>query len=132
MVADPETFPSGMKALADKIHDMGLKFGLYSSAGTYTCQVRAGSLGYEEVDARDWASWGVDYLKYDNCFNRNVPAIERYPAMRDALLNSGRDIFYSICNWGLEETVEWGPKTGNSWRTTQDINDSWASVYLNF
>mmetsp|Transcript_13917 Transcript_13917/g.9823 ORF Transcript_13917/g.9823 Transcript_13917/m.9823 type:complete len:213 (+) Transcript_13917:1-639(+) len=132
MVADPETFPSGMKALADKIHDKGLKFGLYSSAGTMTCQERAGSLNYEDVDAADYASWDVDYLKYDNCFNEDVPALTRYPAMRDALLKSGRDIFYSICNWGREHTTSWGPETGNSWRTTNDINDSWESLWANF
>ena len=67
--ADPVTFPSGMKALADYIHAKGLKFGLYSSAGNLTCEGRAGSLFNEESDAQTWASWGVDYLKYDNCFN---------------------------------------------------------------
>ena len=69
MQADPETFPSGMKALGDYIHSKGLKFGIYSSAGTHTCEGRAGSLGNEQIDADTWASWGVDYLKYDNCFN---------------------------------------------------------------
>jgi alpha-galactosidase len=118
MQADPKSFPSGMKATGDYIHSKGLKFGIYSSAGTYTCEGRAGSLGNEEIDAETWASWGVDYLKYDNCFNHNVPAIVRYPAMRDALNKTGRPIFYSICNWGMEDTVEWGPETGNSWRTT--------------
>jgi alpha-galactosidase len=69
MQADPVTFPSGMKALGDYIHSKGLKFGIYSSAGTNTCEGRAGSLGREQIDADTWASWGVDYLKYDNCFN---------------------------------------------------------------
>lgn len=109
MVPDPETFPSGMKAVGDYIHSLGLKYGIYSSAGNYTCQGRAGSLYHEEVDAQDFANWGVDYLKYDNCFNQDVPAIVRYPAMRDALNKTGRPIFYSICNWGLENTTEWGP-----------------------
>jgi alpha-galactosidase len=63
------SFPSGMKNLGDYLHSKGLKFGIYSSAGTMTCQKRAGSLGYEQIDAQDYASWGVDYLKYDNCFN---------------------------------------------------------------
>jgi alpha-galactosidase len=94
-----------MKSLADYLHSKGLKFGLYSSAGTNTCEGRAGSLGYEDIDAADYASWGVDYLKYDNCFNKGLPAIERYPAMRDALNKTGRPIFYSICNWGEEDTV---------------------------
>jgi alpha-galactosidase len=132
MVADPVTFPSGMRALGDYIHSKGLKFGVYSSAGTNTCEGRAGSLNHEEVDAADWASYGVDYLKYDNCFNENVPATTRYPAMRDALNKTGRPIFYSICNWGNEGTVEWGPATGNSWRTTQDIKAIWPSIQYNF
>jgi len=117
-IVDKTAFPSGMKSLGDYIHSLGLKFGIYSSAGTMTCEKRAGSLGHEEIDALDWASWGVDYLKYDNCFNQDVPAIERYPKMRDALNATGRPIFYSICNWGQENTPEWGPATGNSWRTT--------------
>jgi len=75
---------------------------------------------------------GVDYLKYDNCFNENVPATVRYPAMRDALNKTGHPIFYSICNWGYEETVNWGPETGNSWRTTMDIKGMWASIQYNF
>jgi len=128
MIPDPKTFPGGMKALGDYIHERGLKFGVYSSAGNYTCEGRAGSLYHEDIDAMDWASWGVDYLKYDNCFNENVPAIVRYPRMRDALNKTGRPIFYSICNWGYENTVEWGPKTGNSWRTTMDIKGIWASI----
>ena len=89
-------------------------------------------MGYENIDAADWAGWGVDYLKYDNCFNNAVPATIRYPAMRDALIATGRPIFYSICNWGDEETWQWAPETGNSWRTTQDIFDGWASVEYNF
>jgi len=132
MQADPLTFPSGMKSLADYIHAKGLKFGLYSSAGNLTCEGRAGSLYNEEIDAATWASWGVDYLKYDNCFNENVPATVRYPAMRDALNKTGHPIFYSICNWGYEETVNWGPETGNSWRTTMDIKGMWASIQYNF
>ena len=128
MIPDPEAFPSGMKDLGDYIHSQGLKYGIYSSAGIYTCQERAGSLGNEVIDAQDWADWGVDYLKYDNCFNEKVPARERYPAMRDALLKTGRDIFYSVCNWGFEETWKWGPETGNSWRTTMDIKANWYSI----
>lgn len=121
-----------MKALGDFLHSKGLLFGLYSSAGTNTCQGKAGGLGNETIDAQDYASWGVDYLKYDNCFNENVPATERYTAMRDALNKTGRPIFYSICNWGLEHTTEWAPQVGNSWRTTYDIEDSWRSVLQNY
>ena len=75
-------------------------------------------MDHEEIDAKDYADWGVDYLKYDNCNNEGRPAKERYIAMRDALNKTGRPIFYSICNWGQENTVEWAPKVGNSWRTT--------------
>lgn len=105
---------------------------MYSSAGEMTCEKRAGSLGYEMVDAHDYASWGVDYLKYDNCFNNDLPAMERYPVMRDALNSTGREIFYSICNWGEEDIINWGPEVGNSWRTTQDIFDGWSSIEFNF
>lgn len=84
------------------------------------------------IDAADWASWGVDYLKYDNCFNNNVPALTRYPAMREALAAQDRPIFYSICNWGEEGTWHWGPEVGNSFRTTEDIFDGWASIEFNF
>lgn len=108
-MADPNTFPNGMKVIGDYLHSKGLKFGIYSSAGTMTCQRRAGSLGYEVVDASDYAAWGVDYLKYDNCYNNDIKAEVRYPAMRDALLATGRPIFYSICNWGEEETWKWAP-----------------------
>ena len=132
MIADPQSFPSGMKSVGDYIHSLGLKYGVYSSAGNFTCQGRAGSLYFEDVDAADFASWGVDYLKYDNCFNQGVHAIERYPRMRDALNKTGRPIFYSVCNWGLEYTTLWGPETGNSWRTTVDIKGIWPSIQYNF
>lgn len=121
-----------MKALGDYIHGLGLKFGIYSSAGNYTCEWRAGSLYYEDVDAADFASWGVDYLKYDNCFNEGVPAQVRYPKMRDALNKTGRPIYYSICNWGEEDIAVWGNTTGNSWRTTGDIANFWFFVEYNF
>ena len=89
-------------------------------------------MGHETTDAESFAEWKVDYLKYDNCFNENVPAIERYPAMRDALAATGRDIFYSICNWGQEDSPSWAPEVGNSWRTTPDIKDTWSSMKSNF
>jgi len=95
-----------MKDLGDYLHGEGLKFGIYSCAGTKTCAGRPGSLDYETVDANDFASWGVDYLKYDNCYNKNIHALDRYPVMRDALKNNPfkRPIFYSICNWGEDNT----------------------------
>lgn len=129
---DYQAFPSGMKALGNYIHSKGLKFGLYSSGGLYSCQYRTGSMGNEEVDAEDFISWGVDYLKYDNCNHQGAPNKVRFQKMRDALLNQGKPIVYSICNWGDEKAWEWGPETGHSWRTTQDIADKWVSVEYNF
>ncbi|KAK9282985.1 hypothetical protein L1049_011212 [Liquidambar formosana] len=128
LVADPETFPSGIRALADYIHGKGLKLGIYSDAGVFTCQVRPGSLNYEKDDAEQFASWGVDYLKYDNCYNLGIKPEKRYPPMRNALNATGRTIFYSICEWGVDDPALWAGKVGNSWRTTDDINDSWASM----
>jgi alpha-galactosidase len=130
LVPDPERFPSGIKALADYVHGKGLKFGIYTSAGTMTCNSAGfpGSLGHERADAALFASWGVDYLKYDNCNNQGVDAIQRYTAMRDALKATGRPIVYSICEWGTNDPWLWGKDVGHLWRTTGDINDSWSSV----
>jgi len=107
---------------------IGLKFGLYSDAGNATCQGRPGSLGYESNDAQTYASWGVDYLKYDNCNNENIPPRQRYPIMTKALNKTGRPIFYSLCEWGVDNPATWAPNVGNSWRTTGDIQDNWASM----
>ncbi|XP_056169432.1 alpha-galactosidase 3-like isoform X2 [Syzygium oleosum] len=128
LVPDRKTFPSGIKALADYVHDKGLKLGIYSDAGIFTCQVRPGSLYHENDDAELFASWGVDYLKYDNCYNLGIKPEERYPPMRDALNATGRTIFYSLCEWGVDDPALWAGKVGNSWRTTDDINDSWVSM----
>ena len=117
-IVDSQNFPDGMKAIGDMLHGKDLKFGIYSSAGTMTCAGRAGSLYYEEIDAKDFASWGVDYLKYDNCYNMSVPGTTRYRDMRDALADTGRDIFFSMCNWGEEDSWRWAPDIANSWRTT--------------
>lgn len=127
IVADIEKFPSGIPALAAYVHSLGLKFGLYSDAGTMTCQKRPGSLGYEEIDAQTYARWGVDYLKYDNCFNDGSSPKKRYPVMRDALNKTGRPIYFSMCEWGQEQPWKWAASVGNSWRTTGDIGDSWSS-----
>ncbi|MFI1868056.1 NPCBM/NEW2 domain-containing protein [Streptomyces jumonjinensis] len=125
----PTRFPSGIKALADYVHSKGLKFGIYTSAGTQTCaRTMPGSLDHEEIDARTFADWGVDYLKYDNCHNQGRPALERYTAMRDALRATGRPIVYSLCEWGQNKPWEWGSDVGHLWRTTGDINDSWQSM----
>jgi alpha-galactosidase len=128
-VPNATRFPHGIKALADYVHSKGLKFGLYTSAGTMTCaQTMPGSLGHERQDAKLWASWGVDYLKYDNCNNEGQDAVKRYTAMRDALLATGRPILYSICEWGENKPWLWAKDVGNSWRTTGDISDGYASM----
>lgn len=123
------TFPSGIKALADYVHGKGLKLGIYSSAGYFTCaKAMPGSLGHEEQDAKTFASWGIDYLKYDNCNNDGTKPTVRFPVMTRALMKSGRPIFYSLCEWGDMHPALWGFKVGNSWRTTNDIADSWDSM----
>ena len=125
---DPKTFPD-IRQVIDDVHSKGLKFGLYSDAGYKTCGGRPGSLGYEDIDATTYASWGVDYLKYDNCNSDGTKPEVRYPVMRDALNKTGRPIFYSLCEWGQDDPATWAPKVGNSWRTTGDIGDSWDSMY---
>ncbi|KAG0631843.1 hypothetical protein M758_1G283400 [Ceratodon purpureus] len=124
----PQTFPSGIKALADYVHGKGLKLGIYSDAGYLTCATQPGSLGYEDQDARTFASWEVDYLKYDNCNNDGSKPEERYPVMRDALNKTGRPIFYSMCEWGIDNPATWATDVANSWRTTGDIEDTWSSM----
>jgi alpha-galactosidase len=123
--ADPERFPSGIKALADYVHSKGLKFGLYSDAGAKTCGGHPGSAGYEFQDARTWAAWGVDYVKYDWCYTGTRDAEAAYTIMAKALRASGRDIVLSICEWGDNKPAEWAYKAGHLWRTTGDIRDSW-------
>ncbi|MER7277080.1 glycoside hydrolase family 27 protein [Dactylosporangium sp. NPDC000244] len=126
--ADPARFPHGIKALADYVHGLGLKLGIYADAGTQTCGGLPGSLGHEQRDARQFAAWGVDYLKYDTCNANGVPARQRYGAMRDALAATGRPIVYSICNWGAERVWAWGSGYGNLWRTTLDIRPTFDSL----
>ncbi|WP_441251729.1 NPCBM/NEW2 domain-containing protein [Kitasatospora sp. McL0602] len=130
LVPDPVRFPHGIKAVADYVHSKGLKFGLYSSAGSMTCDVQGfpGGLGHEQQDANLWASWGVDYLKYDNCNNQGQDAQTRYKTMRDALNATGRPILFSICEWGANAPWQWAQPVGNSWRTTGDISDNWQSM----
>ncbi|THU73391.1 hypothetical protein C4D60_Mb04t22350 [Musa balbisiana] len=129
LVAKRSTFPSGIKSLADYVHAKGLKLGIYSDAGSQTCsRTMPGSLGYEQRDARTFASWGVDYLKYDNCNNPGTRPRERYAKMSYALRNSGRNIFFSLCEWGVDNPATWASGIGNSWRTTGDIYDSWGSM----
>ena len=125
-------FPD-MKALADYIHSKGLKIGIYSSPGPNTCAGYEGSYGHEEQDARTYAAWGIDYLKYDWCGARNIYTDGEmqgvYQKMGDALLKAGRPILYSLCQYGRDDVWKWGPEVGgNAWRTTGDIRDTWDSM----
>ena len=131
---DRVRFPSGIKALADYVHSKGLKFGIYSDAGTLTCGDRPGSFGYEEKDAKLFAEWGVDYLKYDFCYcpdyaslhNDYKMAIARYKAMGDALKATGRPIVFSVCEWGPRSPWLWGREVGGQlWRVSYDVGDKW-------
>ncbi|MFD5825047.1 glycoside hydrolase family 27 protein [Lentzea sp. NPDC060358] len=133
--ADPATFPSGMKALGDHVHGLGLEFGLYSSAGAETCEGRPASRDHEEVDARTFAEWGVDFLKYDYCESENgdrpagAPARDRYAKMSAALRATGRPIVLSVVEWGDERPWEWAHDAGGTmWRTTRDIKPDWPNI----
>jgi hypothetical protein len=128
LVPDPVKFPDGIKGVADYVHAKGLKLGIYETAGTLTCAGYPGSLGHEQQDANSFAAWGVDYLKYDNCYNQGIPAQGRYQAMGDALAKTGRPIVYSLCSWGEENVASWGGSVGNLWRTTGDIDASYGSL----
>ncbi len=128
IVIDKERFPHGMKYLADYIHSKGLKFGIYSCAGTLTCQKRPGGRGHEYQDARTYARWGVDYLKYDWCNSSTQDAKASYSTMRDALYAAGRPIVFSLCEWGSAKPWEWAKEVGHLWRTTGDIVDRWDAM----
>ncbi|KAH7092789.1 alpha-galactosidase [Auriculariales sp. MPI-PUGE-AT-0066] len=126
---DLTKFPHGLKWLSDQLHTMGLKFGIYSSAGTFTCGGHFGSLGYEEIDAKTYAEWGVDYLKYDNCNNEGqsgTPKLsyDRFNKMREALKATGRPILYALCNWGEDQPWNWAGTIAHSWRISGDIHDA--------
>jgi alpha-galactosidase len=125
IVPDPERFPSGMKALADYVHSKGLKFGLYSDAGEFTCATRPGSKSHEAQDARSYAEWGVDYLKYDWCHTEGQDARQSYGLMSRALRATGRRIVFSICEWGSTKPWTWAAGVGHLWRATGDIQDCW-------
>jgi alpha-galactosidase len=124
IVTDATRFPSGIKALADYVHSKGLKFGIYSDAGTNTCQGRPGGRGHEYQDALTYASWGVDYLKYDWCSAGTQDAPASYATMAAALKATRRPIVFSICEWGSHKPWLWAAESGgNLWRTTDDITD---------
>ncbi|MDQ1255998.1 MAG: Alpha-galactosidase, partial [Candidatus Hydrogenedentes bacterium] len=129
-------FPD-MKELIDYVHGKGLKFGIYSSPGRATCAGQAGSFGFEAIDAKTYAEWGVDYLKYDWCsYTEEIHGgttleefILPHRVMGEALAACGRDIVYSLCQGGVARVYEWGPSVGGSlWRTTGDISDTWESM----
>jgi alpha-galactosidase len=128
IIVDKDRFPHGMKFLADYIHSKGLKFGIYSCAGTKTCAGRPGGRGYEFQDAITYAKWGVDYLKYDWCNTEKQDARISYTTMRDALYSAGRPIVFSLCEWGTAKPWEWAKEVGHLWRTTEDILDRWDAM----
>ncbi|MDD6276584.1 MAG: glycoside hydrolase family 27 protein [Clostridia bacterium] len=132
LVPDPVKFPHGMKYVSDYVHSKGLKFGMYSCAGTMTCAGYPSSYDHEFVDAKCFAEWGVDYLKYDFCFRPTTTYGHiLYKRMALALANCGRDIVFAACSWGAENTKKWIKETGaHTWRSTGDINDSWQSVKM--
>src|SRR3954452_18926265 len=145
LVPDPAKFPHGIKAVADYVHADGLKLGIYNDSGTHTCSKShgfPGSLGHEYQDAVQFARWGVDYLKDDDCNQpagqQNIPAtIQRYETQRDALAQAaaetGHKIVFSICektDFGVPNSA-W-PEIGNLWRTTGDIHDQFSSMVSNF
>ncbi|TBU26443.1 glycoside hydrolase [Dichomitus squalens] len=143
IVPDPSKFPNGISGVADQVHALGLKLGIYSDAGTNTCSGFPGSLGNEAVDAEAFAEWGVDYLKYDNC---NVPgnwtdtstppdndwynsnSAIRYRQMTAALNQTGQPVHFNLCIWGNANVWEWGARVGHSWRMTGDVSASWSSI----
>jgi len=126
--ADPQRFPSGIKALADYVHSKGLKFGIYSCAGTQTCGGRPGGRGHEYQDAISYARWGVDYLKYDWCNTADQSAPASYRTMRDALYSAGRPVVFSLCEWGDNKPWNWAKDIGHLWRTTGDIYNCFDCV----
>ncbi|RWA12489.1 hypothetical protein EKO27_g2621 [Xylaria grammica] len=153
LVPDPARFPNGISGLANQIHDLGFKIGIYSSAGTATCAGYPASIGYETIDANTWATWGIDY-ECDACVYRlydpdnyvNGTCVDsdnycpsgydyttsnsskRYAIMRDALQAQNRTILYSLCSWGTAGVEQWGNGTGNSWRMSDDIEPGFKYV----
>lgn len=131
LIADPVRFPSGIQALAEQLHQRGLKLGIYSDAAQLTCAGYTASLGFEEQDARTFAAWGIDYLKYDYCHAPADPAtaLARYGKMADALRASGRAIVLGVCEWGVRAPWTWAREAGGQvWRTTYDIRDKWKDL----
>ena len=131
ILPDPKKFPSGMKALADYVHSKGLRLGIYSDAALLTCAGYTASYGFEQQDAKTFAEWGIDYLKYDYCHAPSDSAIahERYKKMADALQNSGRKIVLGVCEWGQLNPEKWARQAGGSlWRVSFDVRDMWKDI----
>jgi alpha-galactosidase len=126
LVTDPAKFPNGIKAVADYVHAKGLKFGLYNCAGTKTCAGYPGTRGYEYQDARQYAAWGVDYLKFDWCNTEGLTAKEAYTTMSKAIKAAGHPMIFSLCEWGNNKPWEWAAPVGQLWRTTTDITNSFS------
>ncbi len=133
LIPDPEKFPNGIKPLADYVHGLGLKIGIYSDAADRTCGSYPGSYGFEDQDAQLWAAWGIDFLKYDYC---NAPgdqatAIQRYSRMGEALRRTGREFLFSLCEWGGRNPHLWGRNAGgHMWRVSGDVFDSWVNIWM--
>jgi alpha-galactosidase len=156
IIIDSLRFPSGIKALADYVHGKGLKLGIYSDVGLKTCAGRPGGYGYEEIDAKTYAEWGVDYLKYDFCFlpqtldkgpdsvkqvrglrnllrgPSNYSAEDIYLPMAAAMAGQDRDMVFSICNWGIQEPWKWAGDISHLWRTTPDIRPYFKGFSLKY
>ncbi len=133
LVPDPQRFPGGIKPLVDYVHGLGMKLGIYSDAAELTCAGHPGSFGFEDQDAALWASWGVDLLKYDYCHApaEQLAAIERYTRMGEALRKTGREILFSVCEWGGRNPHLWARRAGaHSWRVTPDVLDSWTDIWV--
>jgi len=128
IIVDSTRFPEGIKYLADYVHSKGLKFGIYTCCGTKTCGGKPGSYGYEAIDAKTYAEWGVDYIKEDWCYTDGLDTRTQYNIMSDAIRATGRPMILSICEWGVSSPWEWGNGIGALWRTTSDIQDCFDCI----
>ncbi len=128
IIADSTRFPEGIKYLADYVHSKGLRFGIYTCCGTKTCGGRPGSYGYEDIDAKTYAEWGVDYIKEDWCYTDGLNTKTQYKIMSDAIRATGRPMLLSLCEWGISSPWEWAKGIGAMWRTTSDIQDCFDCV----
>lgn len=128
IIADSTRFPEGIKYLVDYVHSKGLKFGIYTCCGTRTCGGRPGSYGYEKIDAKTYAEWGVDYIKEDWCNTDGMETRTQYKIMSEAIKATGRHMLLSLCEWGVSSPWEWAKGVGAIWRTTSDIQDCFDCV----